>query len=118
MRLRSVAGRLEAGAQAVRELAIEGREVESPTIAEREQAARVQHPLLEAERRSFTEALRIARDPPRERLELLVPFRAEEDLVDAVEEPDPRQLVEIARLEQEHTAVLAGADALGAQPPP
>src|SRR5262249_5351688 len=72
--------------------------------------------VLEPERQPLAKVHELARDARRERLELVVPLGGEEHLVAAAQEPGARDALHLARLDQQRAAVLARADAFGAQP--
>src|SRR2546422_745365 len=106
---------LEARPQALGQLGVQRGEIDPAAIAEREQTARVQNPLLETQRRADAEILTVAGDSAGEGFELVVPFDAEEELIGPAEEPCRRQAVEFARLEKQDAAVLLVPDAFGPQ---
>src|SRR5207245_7312100 len=78
-------------------------------------SAGVEHPLLEPERRALAEIDDVGGDARRKRLELLVPFAHQPQLVEAGEHPDRGHLIELAGRQQNHTAMTIVPDALGAQ---
>src|SRR5205823_7072671 len=87
----SLARGLEPAGEALVQLERGRRVVETAAVAEREQALRLEHPVLEPERQAFAEIQEVAGHPRGIGLELVVPLGGEEHLVAAAQHAGTRE---------------------------
>src|SRR5262249_34906459 len=113
---RSPPRRPEALRQSLVQVLRRGGVVQRRAVPQRQHAASLEHPVLEAEREPLAEVHRVGGDACRIGLELVVPLGGEEHLVAAAQETGAREALHLARLHEQRAAVLARPDALGAQP--